>query len=173
MSDDSAITKDRLLEGLRQGRDDALTRFSALPADQWESGRYENGWNARQILAHVASIEWTYPRLIDIAARATAEPRPKSGLKPGDLPTRPAAGGILSYNDRQVEKRAGVPVAELIEEFRSNREATIAAFESADDDLLATPIRSAGGITGPLASVVYQIAVLHVRMHVNDIAGGA
>jgi sulfur carrier protein ThiS len=79
-------------------------------------------------------------------------------------------GGINDYNERQVEKRAGATVAELIDEFETNRAATIAAAESADEALFATPIRSAGGITGPLASVLTAIAILHVVQHVNDIA---
>ena len=79
-------------------------------------------------------------------------------------------GGINDYNERQVEKRAGASVADLIEEFEPNRAATIAAAESAGEALFSTPIRSAGGITGPLASVLTAIAVLHVVQHVNDIA---
>ena len=170
MSDDATITKERLLDGLRTGREDALQAFNALPDAEWEKGRYENGWNARQILAHVASIEWTYPRLIDIA-KGVEPPKPESQKKPGDLPSRTAAGGILSYNDRQVARREGVPVPELIDEWRANRDAVIAAVEAVDEDLLQVPIRSAGGITGPLATVIYQTAVLHVRVHVNDITG--
>jgi hypothetical protein len=57
----------------------------------------------------------------------------------------------------------------LLAEFQKNRAATIAAVEQADEALLATPITSAGGITGPLARVVYLIAVMHVQGHVNDI----
>lgn len=75
-------------------------------------------------------------------------------------------GGINDYNERQVEKRAGATV----DEFETNRAATITAAESAGEALFSTPIRSAGGITGPLASVLTAIAVLHVVQHVNDIA---
>jgi uracil phosphoribosyltransferase len=48
---------------------------------------------------------------------------------------------------------------------------TIAAVEAADEALLATPIRSAGGITGALAGVLQSVAIGHVSMHVADIAG--
>ncbi|MCH7718236.1 MAG: hypothetical protein IIB21_02090, partial [Chloroflexi bacterium] len=60
-------SKAALLEALRSSERDVLARLRSLPAAALEQGRYENGWNARQILAHVASIEWSYPRLIDIA----------------------------------------------------------------------------------------------------------
>jgi hypothetical protein len=78
---------------------------------------------------------------------------------------------ILSYNDRQVEKRAGVPVPDLIAEFKKNREATIAAVASADEALLAKEVTSAGGAKGPLATVFNFVAVLHVLDHLADITG--
>ncbi len=84
---------------------------------------------------------------------------------------RSVRGGIGSYNERQVEKRADLSVADLLAEFQKNRAATIAAVEGADDALLAAPIKSAGGITGPVARVIYLTAVMHVQMHVNDIVG--
>ena len=62
-------------------------------------------------------------------------------------------------------------VEELIAEFEQNRATTIAAFELADDSLLSQPIKSAGGITGPLADVVSMIAIMHVDQHARDIAG--
>ncbi len=78
---------------------------------------------------------------------------------------------INDYNERQVEKRAQMSVEELIAEFEANRATTIAAFEQADDSLLAQPIKSAGGITGRLADVVSMIAIMHVDQHARDIAG--
>jgi hypothetical protein len=162
-------SKTQLLEALRSGERELVDKLGALSADAFEQERYENGWNGRQILAHVASLEWTYPRLLDIPKQekppAAAESRPKSSSPP----TRSVRGGIGSYNERQVEKRAGMSVADLLAEFQKNRAATIAAVDKADDSLLATPIKSAGGISGPLATVIYLIAVMHVQGHVNDI----
>ncbi len=141
-----------LLEALRSSEQEVLAKLGALPAEEFEQGRYESGWNGRQILAHVASIEWTYPRLMDVAKLR-------------------APGGIDAYNQRQVEKRAQASVAELLAEFQQNRAATIAAVEGSDEAFLTTPIRSAGGVTGPLAGVIYAVAVAHVLGHLNDIAG--
>lgn len=168
-----------LLEALRSSERELLAKVGALPEEELEQGRYEGGWSGRQILAHIASIEWTYPRLLDVAnqgAPAAAgeppatvrqtEPEEATGLR-----TRPARGGIDAYNQRQVEKRAQASVADLLTEFRKNRAATIAAVEGADEALLTTPIRSAGGVTGALAGVIYAVAVAHVLGHVNDIVG--
>jgi len=165
-------SKAELLDKLRTSGNEIVTKLRAIPPESFEQGRYESGWNGRQILAHIASIEWSYPRLIDVAREAQS-PKPAESAKEAsaETATRPARGGINDYNERQVEKRAQMSVAELIAEFEANRATTIAAFEQADDSLLAQPIKSAGGITGPLADVVSMIAIMHVDQHARDIAG--
>jgi DinB superfamily len=164
-------SKQELLDKLRTSGDDIVSKLRAMPTEAFEQGRYESGWNGRQILAHIASIEWTYPRLIEIAREAQS-PKPAEAPKEAssEPATRPAPGGINDYNERQVEKRAQLSVSELIDEFERNRATTIAAFEQADESLLAQPIRSAGGVTGPLADVVSMIAIAHVDQHARDIA---
>jgi hypothetical protein len=164
-------SKAELLERLRSSGDEIVSRLRAIPHAAFEEGRYESGWNGRQILAHIAAIEWSYPRLIDVAREAQA-PRPKEeGDRPAEPAHRPARGGINDYNERQVEKRAHMSVEELIAEFEQNRATTIAAFEAADESLLSQPIKSAGGITGALSDVVSTIAIVHVDQHARDIAG--
>lgn len=162
-TDDRAPTKAELLQALRSSRDEVIALVRGLAPERLEEGRYEGGWNGRQILAHIASIEWSYPRLIDIARTP-----PSDDSAP---PTRRMKGGNDSYNDRQVAKRAHLSVAELLAEFETNRAATIAAVEAADEELLTRRIRSAGGVVGPLAAVFQQIAVGHVLGHARDIGG--
>jgi hypothetical protein len=179
-----ASTRQQLIEALRANGAHAVETLRALPEAAFELGRYENGWNGRQILAHVASIEWTYHRLIDVAKQAPVaehgaerEEQRDGGVRRTSeeesrgLPTAAARGGIDTYNERQVEKRAGTSIAELIDEFEKNRAGTIAAVEAVDEALLQTSIRSAGGITGQLAGVIQAVAVGHVQMHVADITG--
>jgi hypothetical protein len=161
---DRAPTKAELLQALRSSRDEVLALVRGLPPERLEEGRYEGGWNGRQILAHIASIEWSYPRLLDIAR---TPPAPE-GAAP---PTLGMKGGNDSYNDRQVAKREHLSVGELLAEFEKNRAATIQAIEAADPELFTRRIRSAGGVVGPLALVLHQIAVAHVLGHARDIAG--
>src|SRR5882672_2531620 len=158
-------SKAQLLEALAASRDEVVALMRSVPLERLEEGRYENGWNGRQILAHIASIEWTYPRLIDIARTPPVEE--------ATPPTRAMKGGNDAYNDRQVSKRAHLTVPELLAEFAANRAATIKAVEAADEALFARPIRSAGGVVGPLALVFHQVAVAHVLGHARDIAGGS
>lgn len=162
--DGPAPTKRELLAALASSRDQVVGLVRSIDPLRLEEGRYENGWNGRQILAHIASIEWSYPRLIDIARTppAPVEQAP---------PTRAMKGGNDAYNDRQVAKREGMTVGELLAEFETNRAATIRAVEAADEELFTRRIRSAGGVVGPLATVFHQIAVAHVLGHARDLTG--
>ena len=158
-------TKAELLQALRASRDEVIALVRSLPPHRLEAGCYEGGWNGRQILAHLASIEWTYPRLIDLAR---TPPAPVEAVPP----TRTMKGGNDAYNERQVAKREHLTVAELLAEFEQNRAATIQAVEAAEEALLARRVRSAGGVVGPLAAVFHQIAVAHVLGHARDVLGG-
>ena len=82
MAEPRVPSKSELLEALRASGETALERLRALPAEQFETGRYEGGWNGRQILAHFASIEWTYPRLLDLAKPG---PSPAAPEKPQEV----------------------------------------------------------------------------------------
>jgi hypothetical protein len=174
------MTKTELLEALRTTGDDVKARVAALDDATLASGRYENGWNARQILAHMASIEWTYPRLIDVAKAAAnpqpapAQPAPKPAAETPPSSAQAAPAGtpqILDYNERQVAKRAEASKQELIDEFAKNRAALIAAVEATDDALLAQQVTSAGGARGSLAEVIHFTAVQHTRVHLADLLG--
>lgn len=111
----------------------------------------------------MAAIEWTYPRLVDLAAAAPMEP--------GETRTTSARGGIDGYNARQVAKRSRTAAAELVAEFRRNRAATIAAVAATDEAVFVREVRSAGGREGTLARVYHEVAVEHVRGHLRDILG--
>jgi hypothetical protein len=165
------VTKQQLLDNLRHGERSALEKLAVLPAEAFEAGCYENGWNGRQILAHIAAIEWTYPKLIELA-RSGPAPEKKEGPT-GEPASRPPSGGIDSYNQRQIERYAGASVAELLETFRKNRATTIAAIDATEEDLFLQPVKSAGGVRGPLGTVLNYIAFLHVNSHVDDITAGA
>jgi hypothetical protein len=172
----SAPSKADLVEALKSSGTDAVETLRALPESAFGVGCYENGWTGREVLAHIASIEWTYQNLLRLAEETAGQP-PKAK----EEPARPATGSIyhtesgqptgkiLSYNDRQVAKRAGMSVAELIDEFEANRRQTIAAVAAADEELLSREVRSAGGIKGTAAQVLNMVAIMHVQGHVADI----
>lgn len=158
------VTKAQLLQDLHTDAEAVPSAVQALPAAAWEEGIYEHGWNARQLLAHLAAIEWTYPKLIERAEQAqqpTAADSSSSGRFDMD-----------AYNHKQVQRRADLPPAQLLTEFQRNRAATIDAVRAAPDALLQQPTRSAGGVEGTLLDVLHSVAVGHVREHLRDLVEG-
>jgi Mycothiol maleylpyruvate isomerase N-terminal domain len=169
------VMKPQLLEALRQGEKEILDKLTKLPADAFERGRYENGWNGRQILAHIASIERSYPHLIAVARGDLPMPEPAgTDQRSTEQPYRPSmAGPIHAYNQRQVDKLTDASAAELLALFGNNRAATIAAVQATDDALFEKEVRTTGGLQGPLGQVLERVAVDHVSGHVNDIVSAA
>jgi hypothetical protein len=174
------MTKQQLIGVLLASGERVTSGVANSSAEDLEPGRYEHGWNGRQILAHIASIEWTHRRLVDLARSAesgppSAEPPQAETRRASTSPNQPGTHSrspqIVSFNDRQIEKRAAVPVPDLISEFEANRAATIAAVDAADNAPLAKEITSAGGAQGPLATVLNFVAVLHVLDRLADITG--
>ncbi len=157
--------RDTLLAALRSDGDRVADVLAALPADALQRGAYEQGWTVKDIAAHLASIEWTYPRLIQIAEAAEQGAEPSGG----DTSTRGSNPQMDDYNARQVAKRRETPLPELIEEFRSNRAALIDAVEGTSVELLEREIQSFGGVRGSLLQVMWSVAVEHVHTHLDDL----
>ncbi|MCZ6545331.1 MAG: maleylpyruvate isomerase N-terminal domain-containing protein [Chloroflexi bacterium] len=159
------LDRDALLAALRSDGDRVADVLAALPADALERGAYEQGWTVKDIAAHLASIEWTYPRLIRIAEAADQGTESSSG----NASSRGSNPQMDDYNARQVAKRRETPLPQLIEEFRSNRAALIDAVEGTSAELLEREIQSFGGVRGSLLQVMWSVAVEHVRTHLDDL----
>src|SRR3970040_2853405 len=101
MAEQSTPSKAQVIETLRSSGAQTAARLRSLLSEAFEQGRYENGWNGRQILAHIASIEWTYPRLFDLA-REAATPRPAGPA--GATCRRGMQGGGHDHHERPVAK---------------------------------------------------------------------
>ncbi len=157
-------TRTELLAALRDDAARLPDVAASIGEADLDRGVYENGWSARQLLAHIAAIEWTYPRLIE-QAQIPAEPR-SAGSSGGRF-------DMDAYNQKQVANRSSATIADLLAEFARNREATIDAVANADAALLEQPTRSAGGVEGTLLEVLVGVTVEHVRGHIEDLATAA
>src|SRR5947209_546769 len=103
----NTMSKDELAAALRRNGVEVAERLRALPEETFAAGRYENGWDGRQILAHLAASEKAYPRLLDLA-RASGTKEAAAAVSGWD---------VNSYNQHQVDKRQGATPAQLIAEF--------------------------------------------------------
>lgn len=157
------MNRDELIEQLREAGVEGLAAMLAVPEARLGTPGYENGWTVRQIMAHVASSEFTYRRLPDLA-RGRRDALTSGTGEPFDMD---------GYNARQVARRADRSPGELISEFLEGRAALIVLASDLDEALLSVPVRSAGGITGTLAEVMAGTAAAHVRTHSGDFARAA
>ena len=156
-------TKAEVVAGLEASREELVAGLAGLAGLDLATGVYEGGWNGRQLLAHLASMEWTYPRVLELPPATDEE-----AARPRDT-----SETVDDYNRKQVEKRAETTIDELVAEFGRNRARTIAAVEAHPADAFDVRVRSAGGTVGSLADVLWFVAVEHVRGHLADLRGGA
>ncbi len=155
--------RDQLTHALRQHGEQVVAALRDINPERLDPPRAGAGWGAHELLAHIASMEWTYPRLIEVAEAAGSQ-QPAE-----DPPTRAFRGGNDSYNDRQVARRAAEPADALIAEFERNRAALLEAVGAMEPSLLAVAIKSAGGIMGSLEQVLRSVAIDHVQEHLEEI----
>ena len=149
-------TKAELLAALAASRDEVVGGLEGLDLS---TGVYEGGWNGHQLLAHLASMEWTYPRLLELPPATDEE-----AARPRDT-----SETVDDYNRKQVERRASTSVEDLVAEFVRNRERTIEAVAAHPESAFDRRVRSAGGTVGALADVLWFVAVEHVRGHLADL----
>ena len=161
---DLSKSREEVLTALREAGDRVVETDRSLPPERFDEVRHSDSeWTGKEILAHIASVEWTYPKLLDLARMPAPE---GGGPRKAEFRT-----GIDDYNARQVAKRQEATIEELLEEFGRNREATIAAVESADPELLQQEVTNATGHTGPALEVFHLVGVTHVLDHLEEIAG--
>src|SRR5437588_437035 len=105
------MDRHELVTELRESGAEALAAMAAVPPAALEKAGYEQGWTVRQIMAHVASLEFAYRRLPDLARG------------PRDAQATPGGGtfDMDGYNARQVERRANTPPHELLRELLRGR----------------------------------------------------
>lgn len=157
------MEREQLLERLRDSGVEGLAAMRAVPHDRFGAESYEQGWNVAQVMAHVASMEYTYRRLPELASTPSGTVARPDGT-PFDMSV---------YNAKQVAKRQTAGRAELEDEFRRGRAAFVAEVDAVDPTLLTAWVRSAGGHEGALATVIDQVAVEHVRDHAGDFTRAA
>ena len=121
MAEPTIPSKSELVDELTRSGQDAVRNLRAMPAEAFEQGRYENGWNGREILAHVA-LHRVDVSTADRAGEAgndsgrdgPVEQQPAQAADDADpQPARPF--GVNDYNDRQVAKRAEASMDESLQ----------------------------------------------------------
>ncbi|MCH7810636.1 MAG: DinB family protein [Chloroflexi bacterium] len=153
-------SKDSIIEGIRQVQAEAERIASAMPEDAWDKGVYENGWNAKQILCHVA-LSANVPAFLIAAANS-----PEPAKMPG------GSDNMDDFNASQVAMRMEKPVAEIVKELNTTYEQAINVVQATSDELLAKQIRTPWQTEGELGALILDEDIrAHVMVHLADISG--
>ena len=154
-------SRKQVIETIRAFEIEVRELAGALSDQAWTGQAYENGWNARQLLCHIASTSGVAQFLLTLA-RA-----PAGGVT--GVPTSSGGYDIDEFNRQQVAMREGRTVAEITAEIVSNLERGTAAVEAAPDEELAKRFRAPWGIEGSLAEVIAGSFREHLGLHLADL----
>ncbi len=153
-------SKESIIEGIRQAQAEAERVAAAMPEDAWEEGVYENGWNAKQILCHVA-LSANVPAFLIAAANS-----PEPAKMPG------GADNIDDLNESQVAMRMEMSVAEIVKELNTTYEQAVNVVQATPDELFAKQIRTPWQTEGELGALILDEDIRdHVMVHLADISG--
>jgi uncharacterized protein (TIGR03083 family) len=125
--------------------------------ETWSAGTYEDGWTAKNLLAHIASTSAPASYLLTMARL--------------DNPPAAATFDNDAFNRDQVAMRKGRPVGELVDEIRANVQRDLQAIEAADDELLQKHFVAPWGSEGPVAQVIIDSVNGHLGGHIADLRG--
>jgi hypothetical protein len=145
-----------VIGAIRSAQQEVERLVSSAPESAWSKQVYEQGWNAKQLLCHMASTSGVAGFLIGMAKA------PGSGGMGADF-------DIDAFNAQQVAARQDKPVAEVLEEVCGNCRRDIESVQNAPDDLLAQHFRAPWDVEGPLGDVIVGSVEGHLMMHLRDL----
>ncbi len=151
--------KERITETIQKTRRELEEAVAAVPPAAWARGVHENGWNAKQLLCHLASGS-PAGFIIGMAGRSG------EGAGSGG-----GAGGfdIDAWNKAEVEKRQAKSVEELLTEARANFDHDIELVGRTPDELLAKHYRAPWGVEGSVADVIVASLSGHTAGHLAEL----
>ena len=123
------------IDALDVAHRDLLRAVDSVADDAWDDPSSEAGWTYRDILAHVVSNELRVHARLGSAIGQTDEAKPKS------------INDIDGWNQREVEKRRGRAVRELVDELATHRRETLRLLDTFRPQHLSAPITLADGST--------------------------
>jgi hypothetical protein len=151
-------SKTDIVEVIRNTQEEVESLVSSAAETAWSKPVYDQGWDARQLLCHIASTSGVAGFLVGMAKT----PARGSGGVGADF-------DIDAFNAQQVAARKDKPIAEVLEEVRGNCQRGIESVQNAADDLLAQHFRAPWGVEGPLADVIVGSIEEHLMTHVRDL----
>lgn len=156
-------SRDDVIAELKSVQRDVEKLVETTPEGAWTKGVYENGWDARQVLGHLAAMSGVANFVIMMAQA------PGSGMGAG------GAFDIDAFNAQQTAMREGKTPADLLDEIRNNFTRDANAVEKASDELLSKHYRApwdveGAAVEGTVADVIVGSLKKHYRGHLAELA---
>lgn len=152
-------TKEDVIQAL-EGFQAAVEELAAtLPKSEWEKGVYENGWNAKQLLSHIASTAGVASFILTLARTGPVVSRRESD---SDFDN-------AAFNAQQVTAREKKTVEALLTEITDTLHRDKQVVKAAPDQLLAAPFQAPWGEKGTVAYIIADSFSRHLGGHVNDL----
>ena len=152
-------TKQDVINTIREAQQELERLAQNADAGFWDGARYEQGWNAKQVLCHIAATSGMPAMFL-------------AAVKAGQAAASMGADFNLdAWNSQNVATREGKSVQEIAGEISASHKTSIETMEAADDSLLQKTFRAPWGHEGPLAEVVIGGIRNHEMAHLRDLAG--
>lgn len=157
-------TKGEIIESIQQGIAKVDATFGSLSDQQLRTQVHdeEEGWTAKEILAHLAGRQAGYDRML-----ATAE-HPEQPAGSGTAPTTPAGFNVNDWNSARVAERIDHSRDELLAEFRQVHEGLIERVRALPDDALNQTIQR-GDRQIPLGDALRMGGGIHSINHAETV----
>jgi hypothetical protein len=150
-----------VIDALNAVCSDVERLVEAAPVGAWTRGVSENGWNAKQVLGHLAAMSGVANFVMMMANRG--------GMGGG------GAFDIDQFNAQQTAMRESKTPADLLDEIRGNFTRDAGAVEKAPDDLLFKHYKApwdveGAAVEGTVADVIVGSLRRHYRGHLAELA---
>jgi hypothetical protein len=153
-------SRELVISSLRDLSEQIGATVEAMPESGWEKNVYENAWNARQLLYHIASTS-------GVASFVLAMSK---------LPIQPGGGEPFdndAFNRDQVALRGDSSPSDALDEIRANLQRDIQAIEKASDEDLERPWTAPWGMEGTVAEIITSAVDGHLGAHLEELRAAA
>jgi uncharacterized damage-inducible protein DinB len=142
------------LDKLAKSREKLLAAVSALPEETLDL-HSADGWTIRETLTHLVNSEEDHCRVIAAVVR-------------GEAHRLPSNFDLNQHNAARLAERGHLTRAELFKALDTQRQRTVALFNSLGEDQMAL-VGTHPALGETTVSNVFRVLAMHEQMHTRDI----
>lgn len=151
-------TKEDVLAAMDAFSSDIEEFGESFTEDKWDLGIYEKGWNAKQLLCHIASTAGIAGFVLTLARTPVT-----AGMGGG------AGSDNDAFNAQQVQARQGKPLENILNEIRDTLNRDRQVVQAAPEPLLGSMFRAPWGTEGTVAGIIADSFKEHLGAHLREL----